>query len=310
MTAASQPGARRIAVSGASGLVGTALCRALAERGDRVLRLVRRSTHAADEVSWDWTVGRLDTAGLEGIDAFVHLAGKPIAGRWTAQALREIQHSRAKGTQLIAESLASLAHPPGVLVSASAVGFYGEGREREFNDASPRGAGWLAEVCAVWESATLPASNAGIRVATPRIGIVLSPAGGALKKILPAFRFGVAGRIGDGKQGMSWIALTDLVRILLFFLDNTEASGTFNATAPNPVTNAEFTRALARVLNRPAILPLPAFMISVLFGEMGRRLVLDGDFVRPTRLLEAGFRFEYPEIEAALRHELGRSEVP
>jgi uncharacterized protein (TIGR01777 family) len=296
---------RRIAVSGASGLVGTALCRALADRGDTVVTLVRHLDPAEEEVCWNWTEGRLETGKLEGLDGFVHLAGKPIAVRWKGKVLREVLESRSKGTQLIAEGLAGLVDPPEVLVSASAIGIFGDGRERDFDDTSARGEGWMAGVCSAWESATRPAADAGIRVVIPRIGIVLSPDGGALQKMLPAFRFGVAGRIGDGKQGMSWIALTDLVRILLYMLDTKALSGPFVATAPNPVSNAEFTRTLARVLRRPAILPAPAFAISALFGEMGRRLILDGDFIRPSRLLETGFEFEHPGLEAALRHELG-----
>jgi len=296
---------RRIAVSGASGLVGTALCRALANRGDTVVTLVRHLDRTEDEVFWDWTEGRLEAEKLEGLDGFVHLAGKPIAGRWKARVLREVHESRSKGTRLIAEGLAGLTNPPGVLISASAIGFYGDGRERNFDDTSPRGEGWMADVCNAWEEATKPASDAGIRVALARIGVVLSPDGGALQKMLPAFRLGIAGRMGDGKQGMSWIALSDLVRILIHLIDTPELSGPFAATAPNPVSNAEFTRTLARVLKRPAILPAPAFAISAILGEMGRRLVLDGDFIRPSRLMEAGFRFEHPHLEAALRHELG-----
>jgi uncharacterized protein (TIGR01777 family) len=296
---------RRVAVSGASGLVGSALCRALARRGETVVTLVRRLDRTEDEVYWDWAEGRLESGKLEGLDAFVHLAGRPIAGRWTGSVLREILESRSKGTQLIAEGLAALSNPPEVLVSASAIGFYGDGREREFDDASPRGAGWLADVCAAWEAATRPASDAGIRVAIPRIGIVLSPDGGALQKMLPAFRLGLAGRMGDGKQGMSWIALGDLVRVLLHLIDTPELSGPFVATAPNPVSNAEFTKTLGRVLRRPTVLPAPAFAIGAALGEMGRRLILDGDFIRPSRLLEAGFAFEHPQLEAALRHELG-----
>ena len=297
---------RRVAVSGASGLIGGALCRALGERGDTILRLVRRPVRSDDEVFWDWTEDRLETAKLEGIDAFVHLAGKGIATRWNARSLRETRESRTRGTAMIARRLAALEKPPGVLISVSAIGFYGDGRERNLDDSRPRGEGWMAELCAAWESATLPASRAGIRVVLPRIGVVLSPAGGALKKLLPVFRFGLGGRLGDGKQGMSWIGLHDLIRILLFCLDTPRVSGPFVATSPQPVSNAEFTRTLAHVLHRPAVLPVPAFAITTVMGEMGRRLLLDGDFIRPTRLAEMGFHFEYPTLEAALRKELTR----
>ena len=295
---------RRVAVSGASGLIGGALCGVLRERGDTVLRLVRRPARTDDEVFWDWTENRLDSDKLEGLDAFVHLAGKGIATRWNAQTLRETRESRTKGTAVIAERLAALERPPGVLVSASAIGYYGDGRERNLDDSRPRGEGWMAELCTAWEAATLPASRAGIRVVLPRIGIVLSPGGGALQKMLPVFRIGVAGRLGDGKQGMSWIGLHDLIRVFLFGLDNTDVSGAFAATAPHPVSNAEFTKTLARVLHRPAFIPVPEFAITAVMGEMGRRLLLDGDFIRPTRLDEFGFRFEYATLEPALRKEL------
>jgi len=208
---------------------------------------------------------------------------------------------------MIAEGLAKLGQPPAIFVSASAIGHYGDGRERNLDDSSPRGEGWMAELCAAWEAATLPASRAGIRVVTPRIGIVISPKGSALAKMLPAFRLGLGGRLGDGKQGMSWIGLHDLIRILLFCLDTPDVSGALVATSPHPVSNAEFTRTLSRVLRRPAFLPVPAFAISTVMGEMGRRLLLDGDFIRPTRLDELEFRFEYPTLEAALRNELGRA---
>ena len=297
---------RRVAVSGASGLIGAALCDALSERGDSILRLVRRPPRSDDEVFWDWKENRLELAKLEGIDAFVHLAGKGIATRWNARSLRETAQSRTRGTTMIAEGLAKLGKPPAIFVSASAIGHYGDGRERNLDDSSPRGEGWMAELCAAWEAATLPASRAGIRVVTPRIGIVISPKGGALAKMLPAFRLGLGGRLGDGKQGMSWIGLHDLIRILLFCLDTADVSGAFVATSPHPVSNAEFTRTLSRVLRRPALLPVPAFAISAVMGEMGRRLLLDGDFIRPTRLDELEFRFEYPTLEAALCNELGR----
>jgi uncharacterized protein (TIGR01777 family) len=295
---------RRVAVSGAAGLIGSALCSELRKRGDTVLRLVRRPVRTEDEVFWDWTEDRLESAGLEGIDAFVHLAGKGIAARWNARSLRETRESRTRGSAMIAERLAALVKPPAVLVSASAIGYYGDGRERNLDDSKPRGEGWMAELCEAWESATLPASKAGIRVVLPRIGIVLNPEGGALEKMLPVFRLGVGGRLGDGKQGMSWIGLHDLIRMFLFCLDDTEVSGPFVATAPRPVSNAEFTKTLARVLRRPAIIPVPAFAITAVMGEMGRRLLLDGDFIRPTRITELGFRFEYPELELALRNEL------
>lgn len=297
---------RRYAVSGASGFIGRALTHALEARGDRVLRLVRHNPASSDEVFWAWKHGRFEADKLEGLDGFVHLAGAPIAKRWTPATMREIHESRTRGTQLLVDGLVGLDRRPTVLVSASAIGFYGHGRERQMDDSTPRGDGWLADLCEAWESSTRPAAKAGIRVANPRIGLVMNPAGGALKTMLPAFRMGLGGRLGDGKQGMSWIGLTDMVRILIFALDNPDVVGAFNATAPNPVSNADFTTTLARVLGYRVFFPLPAFMVGLIWGEMGRRLLLAGDFVRPTRLAELGYEFAYPALEAALRKELDR----
>lgn len=295
---------RRIAVSGASGLVGRALCAALSARGDSVIRLVRGEAFADDEVHWDWERGEFDSAELAGADAVVHLAGAPIARRWTASAKHEIAASRIEGTRLIAEGIAALDRGPSVLVCASAVGYYGEGQARNLDEASPQGRGWLAQLCGRWERASDAAVAAGVRVVRPRIGIVLSPDGGALARMLPVFRLGLGGRLGTGQQGISWIGLHDLVRVLLASVDDPQVSGALNATTPQPVSNDVFTRTLARVLRRPAVFTVPAFAITALYGEMGRRLLLDGDFVQPSRLGGHGFRFAFPVLEDALRYEL------
>ena len=249
-----------VLVSGSSGLVGSALVAALNADGHRVKRLVRAAVRdAEDEVGWDPAGGVLDPAGLEGLDAVVHLAGENIAsGRWTTAKKARIRDSRVKGTELLCQTLARLDRPPKTLVSTSAVGYYGDRGDEVLTEDSPPGHGFLAEVCEAWEAATEPAAAKGIRVVRLRIGVVLSPRGGALAKMLPAFKMGLGGRIGNGRQYMSWITLDDLVGVIRFALTNNELSGPVNAVSPNPVTNLEFTKTLGRVLHRPTVLPLPA----------------------------------------------------
>ena len=299
---------RRIAVSGAGGLVGSALTASLEAAGHQVVRLVRRQVApGAREIAWDPVAGRIDAEALSGLDALVHLAGENIAaGRWSAGRKERIRSSRVQGTRLIAEALAGLDRPPRVLVNASAIGFYGD-RAGEWmdEDASP-GSGFLADTCAEWERATVPAAEAGVRVILLRIGVVLSTDGGALPRMLPIFRYGLGGRLGDGRQQMSWIALADLVRVVEHALFDDSLEGVVNAVAPEPVTNAEFTRILAAVLGRPALLPVPAVALRILLGEMGRQLLLSSTRVRPTRLSRMGFRFRFPDLDSALRFELGR----
>jgi len=299
--AASESGPRTIAISGASGLVGTALARALQSGGHRVVRLVRRPP-GADEVRWDPAGGTIDAAGLEGVDGVVHLAGESIAdGRWTSARKRRIRDSRVEGTRLLAGALGRLARKPAVLVSASAIGIYGDRGDEELDEASAPGRGFLADVGRAWEAATADAATAGIRVVLPRLGIVLAPDGGALAKMLPPFRLGLGGPLGPGTQWMSWITLEDTVRVLLAALERPALSGPVNATAPAPVTNAEFTRLLAAAVHRPAIFPVPALALEVLFGEMAREALLASQRVIPRRLTAAGFVFEDPVLGPALR---------
>ncbi len=295
----------RIAITGASGLVGRALTSALEQDGHVVQRLVRRSTSDPQEVSWSPAEATLDAEKLIGTDAVVHLAGEPLIGlRWTDAKKRRILRSRVDGTALVADSLAGLSGGPRILISTSAVGYYGDGRAWVDEDA-PRGEGFLADVCSAWEAAAEPARDAGVRVVHPRLGLVLSTAGGVLKEMLPAFRLGVGGPIGDGTQYFPWIAIDDVVGAIRFALHN-EVDGPLNLAAPGAVTNAEFTSALSGALHRPAFVRLPKFAIRAALGEMGRELLLAGQRVRPQRLLDVGFSFEYPELGPALDHLLSR----
>ncbi len=300
-------GPQRVAVTGATGLVGSALAAFLSAGGHRVQRLVRRAAVSHQEIAWDPASGCVDLAALEGVDAVVHLAGRSIAeGRWSPAAKTLIRESRVEGTRLMATSLASLKRPPRVLVCASAIGFYGDTGDREVDESAQRGNGFLPEVCEAWEAAADPARSAGIRVVHLRIGVVLSARGGALARMLTPFRLGLGGVVGSGSQGMSWIALEDLLGAIQYALFTESLSGPVNVVAPAPVTNREFTHTLARLLHRPALLPLPAAGVRLLFGEMGRALLLESARVLPRRLAESGFSHLHPTLEGALRAELGR----
>ena len=298
-----------VAVSGASGLVGSALCALLTTGGHRVLRLVR-STHAEeDEIRWDPRAGVVDGEKLGGVDAVVHLAGEGIAsGRWSAARKARILESRETGTRVLCDVLARMTTPPKVLVSASAIGIYGSRGYERLTEASPQGGGFLAEVCRRWEEATAAASAAGIRVVRLRTGLVLSAAGGALARMLPAFRLGVGGPIGTGRQYVSWISLDDLLGIILLALDLDAIIGPLNAVAPQPVTNRELTIALARALGRPAATPLPRAIVRTVFGEMGVETLLASTRVLPSKAMAAGYVFRDSDVETALRHTLGRFE--
>ncbi len=297
----------KVLVSGSSGLVGSALVPFLSLGGNDVVRLVRRAPRDEREIEWDPERGVRDAARLEGLDAVVHLAGENIAaGRWTEERMRRIRESRVLGTKTLCEALAHCRERPGVLVSASAIGFYGDRGTELLTEVSASGAGFLADVCRAWEGATGIAADAGIRVVNARSGMVLSKAGGALRRMLVPFSLGLGGRIGSGFQFVSWIALDDLRDALVHALQTSALSGPVNMVAPNPVTNREFTRALAHVLQRPAIFPLPAFAARVLLGKMADELLLASQRVLPERLRETGFRFTYPELEGALRHVLAR----
>jgi uncharacterized protein (TIGR01777 family) len=295
----------RIAVTGSSGLVGSALVPLLTTDGHRVVRLVRGSPSAGD-VLWDPAEGVKDLSRLEGVEAVIHLAGENIAaGRWTPRRKGEIRRSRVEGARRLSESLAKLLRRPKVLVSASAVGFYGDRGGEVLTEASAPGKDFLAQVCREWEAATDPASRAGIRVVHLRFGMILSQAGGALKKMLLPFRMGVGGRMGSGAQYVSWIAIDDAIGAILHVVCTESLEGAVNGVTPTAVTNAEFTQVLARALSRPALFPVPAFAARLAFGEMADSLLLASQRVMPTRLQASGYRFRYPELEGAFRHLLG-----
>jgi uncharacterized protein (TIGR01777 family) len=289
----------KIAVTGSSGLIGSAVVRALTARGDEVVPLVRPGSQRKG-IQWDPANGTIDKAALEGFDGVVHLAGESIAAVWTASRKRRILQSRVQGTSLLATSLAQLQRRPAVLVSASAIGYYGNHPAGEpVDESAPRGGGFLADVVEKWEAAAQPARDAGIRVVHPRFGLVLSKDGGALKAALPAFYVGIGGRLGSGKQIWSWVALDDVVGAILHVLDH-PLSGPVNVAAPNPVTNAEFTRILGEVLHRPTVIPAPEFLLK-LVGGAAEELVLFGVRVVPKKLMENGYRFRYPELRQALQ---------
>ncbi len=298
----------KVLLSGSSGLVGSALVPFLTGGGHEVVRLVRSEPgRETSEVRWDPEAGEINKAGLEGVDAAVHLAGESIAaGRWTAARKARILESRVKGTQLLAESLAGLEAPPKALVSASAVGYYGDRGEEALTEDSGSGSAFLSEVCRQWEAATEPAARAGIRVVNLRFGVILASAGGALPRLLTPFRLGVGGRLGSGKQFMSWIALDDVVGAILHALTTETIQGPVNAVAPQSVTNREFTKTLGRILGRPTLFPMPACAARLAFGEMADELLLASQRVEPAKLLASGYRFRFPDLESALRHLLGR----
>ncbi|MFN8642411.1 MAG: TIGR01777 family oxidoreductase [Candidatus Binatia bacterium] len=299
-------GAMRILVTGANGLIGSALVPFLTTGGHAVVRLARGHKRAGT-ATWDPDQGTIDGAALEGVDAVVHLAGENIAsGRWSAEKKARIHDSRVNGTRLLCEALAGLERPPKVLVAASAIGFYGHrGRDVVDEDSAP-GSGFLADVCREWEAATAPAAARGIRVVNLRLGVVLSASGGALASMLTPFKLGAGGPVGGGRQYMSWIAIDDVLDAILFTITTPSLAGPVNAVAPTPVANADFARTLAGVLSRPAVVPLPAFAVRFLMGEMGEELLLSSTRVEPQRLESAGFRFRFPTLEPALRHLLGR----
>jgi len=297
----------KILVSGASGLIGSALIPALTAAGHGVQRLVRdRSRAGGGDLYWNPDGGQLDPEGLEPFDAVVHLAGENIAaGRWTAKQKDRILQSRAQGTRTIAEALAKLPAKSRTLVSASAIGFYGNRGDELLDESSRPGHDFLAEVCQAWEAATQPAAAAGVRVVNTRFGVVLSKQGGALKKMLLPFQLGLGGKIGSGQQYMSWVVLDDVVGAIVHCLSDPSLSGPFNVVAPHPVTNLDFTKTFGKVLARPTMFPMPAFAAKLAFGQMADELLLASQRVQPARLQAAGFTFKYPALEQGLRHVLG-----
>jgi uncharacterized protein (TIGR01777 family) len=292
----------RIVVGGASGLIGSALVPHLREGGHEVVRLVRRDPAAADEIRWDPAAGELDASQLGAVDAIVNLTGEDIGQRWTEQRKREILESRVAATSLLARTAATL-EPRPALVSASAIGIYSNRGDEVLTEDSEEGAGFLPDVVRAWEAAADPAREAGARVVTLRQSPVLSKHGGALERMLLPFKLGVGGRLGGGTQWFSWIELGDLTRVWAHVLAG-DVAGVLNATAPNPVTNEQFTKALGKALRRPTVLPVPGVAIRTLFGEMGERMLLEGQRVLPARLLESGFVFSAPTIDVGLERAL------
>lgn len=298
----------KVLISGSHGLVGGALVKSLTTNGHECIRLVRHGrTVGAPEVEWHPEKGLIDKEQLEGIEAVVHLAGENIAeGRWTSEKKRAILESRVNGTVLLSETLATLKRPPAVFLSASAIGYYGNRGDELLTETSAPGSDFLAHVCQEWEKATTPAAEQGIRTVLARFGIILAEKGGALAKMLTPFQMGIGGRIGDGKQWMSWIALDDVVSAIQFMLHDRFVNGPVNFVAPNPVRNADFTKALGSVLARPTFLPVPAFGVRLAFGEMADALLLASQKVEPAVLKARGFAFSWPRLELTLKHLLHR----
>ncbi len=296
-----------ILITGASGLIGTTLTHALTNRHATLYRLVRRAPQNAHEISWQPDEGYLDVAALPQLDAVVHLAGENIAGgRWTTERKRRIRDSRVNGTHLLSQTLANLPHPPHTLISASAMGYYGHREDEILTENSALGKGFLPEVCQAWENAAQPAIDAGIRTVFPRIGIVLTPDGGALGKMLLPFKLGLGGVIGSGTQYMSWISVEDLINIILYAIDTPTLSGPINAVSPTPLTNRAFTKTLGHVLHRPTLFPLPAFAARLILGEMADALLLSSIRVLPTKLQASNFTYTHPTLEPTLRSLLNK----
>jgi len=298
-------GSMDIAITGTGGLVGSTIVPLLTTGGHTVTRMVRRDSREG-EVSWDPTASSFDATALDGVEAVVHLAGENIAStRWSSAVKDRIRQSRVQGTRVLSEGLARMPRPPKVLVSASAIGFYGERGDEILDEESVAGAGFLANVVQEWESATQPAVEAGIRVANLRFGVVLSPRDGALAKMLTPFKMGDGGHVGSGQQYWSWISVDDAAGAIHHAVMTESLHGPVNAVSPNPVTNAEFTKTLGRVLRRPTVVPLPAFAARLALGEMANELLLASTRARPSKLAESGYEFRQPTLDAALRHLMG-----
>jgi hypothetical protein len=289
----------RILVSGVSGMIGAALLPSLRTSGCSVVRLVRGQSRGDEQIAWD-PAKPLAPDAVSGFDAVIHLAGESIFGRWTAAKKAKIRDSRVIGTQNLSRSLAQAEERPRVFICGSAIGYYGDRGDESLREESAPGTGFLAEVCQQWEEATMPAVEADIRTVHLRTGIVLSPAGGALKAMLPPFKLGLGGRTGNGRQWMSWIDVQDMVGAVHHILKNDLLQGPVNMVAPKPVTNAEFTKTLASVLSRPAIFPLPKAAVKLAFGEMGEELLLASQKVEPVKLISSGYPFRYRELRASL----------
>lgn len=296
----------RVVITGASGFLGTALSRALVQRGDEVVAARRRAD--PESVKWSTTDGFDPPDALSGFDAVIHLAGENVgAGRWSAERKEKIRNSRVHGTARVVEALQVADPRPTTLICASAVGYYGDTGQRTCTERDEPGDDFLAHVGVAWEAEAIKAQDLGVRVVRTRFGALLGREGGMLERLLPVFKKGLGGRLGDGEQGISWIHLHDAVRAVLFLLDRSQSSGPYNVTAPEPASNREFTRTLGEVLHRPTVLPAPAFALRVAFGEMGETVLLRGQRALPKRLLQEGFSFEYSRLQPALSNLLGRA---
>lgn len=299
----------RVAITGSTGFIGSALLVALKRAGHQPVRVVR-SRPKSGEIYWDPAAGAIEADGLEGVDAVVHLSGENLAGgRWTPERRRRIRESRVVSTSLLAETLAQLARPPRVLVCASAVGYYGHRGSELLTEASPPGTGFLADLCVAWETAAGPAASAGVRVVHTRSGVVVHPRSPPLSMMVPLFRLGLGARLGSGDQYLSWVALDDALAVIQDALAQDDLRGPINVTAPEPVTNAAFTATLGRVLNRPTVLAVPEFALHLALGDVARETMLSSARVAPQRLTERGFRFTWPELEPALRAMLNRARL-
>lgn len=299
----------KVAITGASGLLGTHLTRALRAAGHEVVRLVRHEVRAGDEVTWNPSTGYVDLASLSGSDAVIHLAGAGLGDRpWTPAYKRLLMDSRVQGTDTIARAVAALEPQPKVLLTMAGVGYYGNPGDTELAEGSPAGDGYLAQIVVAWEAATAPAVEAGVRVAPMRTGLVVSGQGGAFGRLLQIFRLGIGGRLGSGRQWWSWVALHDYLRAVRFLLEHDELSGPVNISSPEPLRNADATRALGRVVHRPAVIPVPGFALKLPFQDFAEDL-LGGQRVLPRRLTEAGFVFDRPEFEGALRAEVADAQA-
>ena len=293
----------KILITGASGLVGSALVPALKSDGHEIISLVRSAPKRESEVQWEPEREVKGAAKLEGIGAAVHLAGENLGdGRWTEEKKRRIRDSRVVGTRVLCNALLKLDRPPQTLISSSAIGFYGNRGSETLIEESSVGDDFLAKICDEWERATDPLKEKGVRVTHARFGIILSNKGGALAKMLTPFKLGIGGKLGDGKQYMSWIAIDDIVSAVRYILKNENLSGPLNLTAPNPVTNKEFTEALGKTLSRPTFLGVPEFALKIMFGEMAENTILSSARVLPKRLQDAGYKFLFPTLETALKH--------
>jgi uncharacterized protein (TIGR01777 family) len=291
----------KILITGSHGLVGKALISELVKDGHEIVSLVRHKSEGASEIEWHPNQRSIDSERVSGFDVVVHLAGESIAsGRWTDEKKRKIRESRVDGTTLLSRALAQSSKAPAAFISASAIGYYGNRADELLNEKSAPGNDFLAEVCVAWERATGEAEARGVRTVHARFGIILDQEGGALAKMLTPFRMGVGGRIGDGKQWMSWIALVDVLKGLKFVIENESIAGPVNFVAPNPVTNGEFTKTLGDALSRPTLFPMPSFAVRLAFGEMADALLLSSAKVEPKRLQESGYRFEFENLQPAL----------